>query len=216
MNTLKAKVFFACILLVSIFFYQSVFSSDQTQQFLKSLGPDRGSKKLSSKSCSLKSKPVPISFESTKIIGVIKRVEVKKAEVKKALQDLKAEETKTRVKVKLSGDVLFDFDKWTIRPEARKRLKQIGEIIQAYKSPKVVISGHTDSKGSSLYNQKLSKKRAQSVRNYFVAHLGFKANLFETKGYGERRPIAPNKKPGGSDNPEGRQKNRRVEVVINK
>ncbi len=78
----------------------------------------------------------------------------------------------------------------------------------------VRIEGHTDSKGAPAYNQKLSEQRAASVKNWLVEHGGLKKVGFQTKGFGASNPAAPNTKPDGSDDPEGRQKNRRVEIVF--
>ncbi len=83
-----------------------------------------------------------------------------------------------------------------------------------YKSPQVIIADHTDSKGSDAYNQRLSEKRAESVKKWLSENAGISADTIKTVGYGETRPMAPNANSDGSDNPEGRQKNRRVEIVI--
>jgi outer membrane protein OmpA-like peptidoglycan-associated protein len=78
---------------------------------------------------------------------------------------------------------------------------------------RIEIGGHTDSKGSNELNRKLSEARAQSVVDYLVGK-GIDTARLEAKGYGASRPIAPNTNPDGSDNPEGRQKNRRTEFRI--
>jgi outer membrane protein OmpA-like peptidoglycan-associated protein len=75
------------------------------------------------------------------------------------------------------------------------------------------VDGHTDSIGSDAYNQSLSERRAASVKAWLVAHDGVPAAT-PIRGFGKTRPVAPNSKPDGSDAPDGRQKNRRVEVVI--
>ncbi|HEY4797723.1 MAG TPA: OmpA family protein, partial [Bacteroidia bacterium] len=77
----------------------------------------------------------------------------------------------------------------------------------------VEISSHTDSKGSDEYNMRLSQKRAESVVDY-LTRKGISKDRLRAKGYGETMPIAPNNKPDGSDNPEGREKNRRTEFKI--
>ena len=79
----------------------------------------------------------------------------------------------------------------------------------------MLIEGHTDSKGSSEANLALSKKRAESVRNWLVNEKGISATI-TTEGLGETRPVAPNRNPDGTDNPEGRQKNRRVTITVEK
>ena len=109
-----------------------------------------------------------------------------------------------------------DFDKWNIRKKAEEVLNRVAEVINISKSPKVMISGHTDSKGSDVYNQKLSEKRAESVKKWLIKNAKVDPKIIEVSGYGESRPVAPNTNPDGSDNPEGRQKNRRVEIVIKK
>ena len=78
----------------------------------------------------------------------------------------------------------------------------------------ILITGHTDSKGSDAYNQRLSLARAQAVKNWFEAK-GLQQN-YQLEGLGATRPIAPNTHPDGSDNPEGRAQNRRVEIIVNK
>jgi outer membrane protein OmpA-like peptidoglycan-associated protein len=82
------------------------------------------------------------------------------------------------------------------------------------KATKVEIFGHTDSKGSDVYNQKLSEKRSLSVKAWLLTNTGFSKDLIHTKGLGETQPRAPNKKEDGSDNPEGRAQNRRVEILV--
>ena len=169
---------------------------------LQVLGQERGAKKID---CHVAS-----------IIGVVKGIESQSVAVKTAIKDLGAKETKAEIQIELSGDVLFDFDKEDIRSDAEAMLKKVAGIITAYKSPQVTITGHTDSKGTENYNQQLSKKRAGSVKEWLSENAEINADVMKTIGYGETRPIAPNTNSDGSDNPEGRQKNRRVEIVIKK
>ncbi|MBN2466593.1 MAG: OmpA family protein [Deltaproteobacteria bacterium] len=159
---------------------------------------------------------LPINYRMVRIIGLAKAIETQTTEIKTALKDVGAKETETEIHVDLRGDVLFDFDKCNIRPEAMEPLRKIGEIIKAYNSPHVIISGHTDTKGAEDYNRRLSEKRAETVKAWFAECAGIDPRVMETKGYGETKPIAPNSNPDGSDNPEGRQKNRRVEIRIRK
>jgi photosystem I P700 chlorophyll a apoprotein A2 len=169
---------------------------------LKALGADRGAK--------------AISFKAAGILGVSKEIGFDSKQVQKTLKDLEAKETKTTIQIDLPGDILFDFDKWDIRGDAEGTLKKVGEIIKAYHSPNVLITGHSDSKGQEDYNQKLSLKRAESVKDWLVKNSGVDAGIMRTEGLGEAKPVAPNTNPDGSDNPEGRQKNRRVEILIKK
>ncbi|MDP7239531.1 MAG: OmpA family protein, partial [Candidatus Latescibacteria bacterium] len=76
------------------------------------------------------------------------------------------------------------------------------------------IFGHTDSKGSDAYNQKLSEKRALSVKTWLLTNTNISKYLLHTIGLGETQPVAPNEKEDGSDNPEGRAQNRRVEILV--
>jgi outer membrane protein OmpA-like peptidoglycan-associated protein len=132
-------------------------------------------------------------------------------------KDLEVKETKTEIHIDLAADVLFDFDKSTLRPTARDALHQAASIIRDNaKGSTVRIDGYTDSKGSDPYNQRLSDRRAESVKNWFVTKKGLKDVSFATKGYGAKNPVAPNTKPDGSDDPDGRQKNRRVEITVKK
>jgi outer membrane protein OmpA-like peptidoglycan-associated protein len=124
-------------------------------------------------------------------------------------------ETESEIKINLLGDILFDFDKADIRPVAEPTLAAIAKLIQGRKNPKVLIEGHTDSKGSVSYNAKLSDRRAVSVKSWFAQH-GVAANSMQTQGWGASKPVAPNTHPDGSDDPGGRQKNRRVEITIKK
>ena len=140
--------------------------------------------------------------------------------LKNEVVDLKAagaeiEESATEIKISLQGEILFDFDKSNIRPAAEPTLAQVAKVIQGYPRAKVFIEGHTDSKGSDSYNARLSDRRAVSVKNWFAQH-GLNAATMETRGWGAAKPVAPNRKPDGSDDPEGRQKNRRVEITIKK
>ncbi|MFI4986754.1 MAG: OmpA family protein [Alphaproteobacteria bacterium] len=131
-------------------------------------------------------------------------------------QDLQVKETKTEIRIELAADVLFDFDKSSIRATAADALKHVAALIRDHPRSGVRIEGHTDGKGSDSYNQKLSEQRAKSVRDWLADKEGLKGVKFRTEGFGAKRPVAPNAKPDGSDDPDGRQKNRRVEIVIEK
>jgi outer membrane protein OmpA-like peptidoglycan-associated protein len=92
-------------------------------------------------------------------------------------------------------------------------LRNLVDIMKANPNMKVEISGHTDSKGSEVYNKKLSEERAQAVVNRLIER-DIDAKRMKAKGYGKSMPAVPNKKADGSDDPEGRQFNRRVELKI--
>lgn len=130
-----------------------------------------------------------------------------------SLLELGAVQEGNQIRVTLPGDVLFDFDKSDIRADARPVLGQLAGVLLSMPGDPVVITGHTDAKGSDDYNQALSERRAELVRNW-LADLGVEADRMTPDGMGEAQPVAPNQHPDGSDDPEGRQKNRRVEFLI--
>ncbi|HXG01785.1 MAG TPA: OmpA family protein, partial [Candidatus Binatia bacterium] len=125
------------------------------------------------------------------------------------VQALAVRETATEIRIEMPADVLFDFDKAEIRPDAAKVLAQAAEVLRRHPNRTVVIEGHTDAKGSDEYNQRLSERRAQAVRAWLQQRGGLSGMALSTRGWGSKRPVAPNTKPDGSDDPEGRQKNRR-------
>ncbi|MBP9839222.1 MAG: OmpA family protein, partial [Proteobacteria bacterium] len=121
-------------------------------------------------------------------------------------------------KIKLGQKIIleriyFDFDKFDIRDESVVELNKLLVFLDKNTNVVVEIAGHTDSRGLDDYNQKLSLNRAKSV----VAWLKKRKILSKqmvSKGYGESKPIAPNENPDGTDNPDGRQMNRRIELTI--
>lgn len=110
-------------------------------------------------------------------------------------------------KVTLSSDVLFDFDKAIVKPEGKIKLDDLVGKLKAVNLEVIIAIGHTDSVGSHAYNQKLSVRRSNAVKAYFVSR-GVPANRIYTEGKGETSPVATNKSK------EGRQKNRRVEIEV--
>jgi outer membrane protein OmpA-like peptidoglycan-associated protein len=116
--------------------------------------------------------------------------------------------------VSLPSDVTFDFDKSTIRTEGRGALDTLARLIQADAgTATITIEGHTDSRGDDAYNLRLSRARADAVKSYLVEK-GLPEARLRTIGLGEQRPVAPNAAADGSDDEAGRQRNRRVEVVL--
>ena len=127
---------------------------------------------------------------------------------------LSGTETGFNIQINLSSDVLFDFDKAELKPEADSELQKAADLIRQKGKGLILISGYTDSKGTDAYNKRLSLARAQAVKNWFEAQ-GLHQN-YQTEGLGAANPVAPNTNDDGSDNPEGRAKNRRVEIIVNK
>lgn len=114
--------------------------------------------------------------------------------------------------ITLQDGVLFDFGKYDLRPEAKATLAKLATVLNQAKVPAAQINGHTDSIGDDVFNQDLSEKRASAVATQLKAD-GVTANL-QTHGYGKTQPVADNTNADGSDNPAGRQANRRVEIYI--
>lgn len=129
------------------------------------------------------------------------------------LSELGAREQQGDIVIAVPGDVLFAFDSSDIRADARPVLARVTELLKAYGDAPVRIEGHTDAIGSDIYNLGLSRQRAASVGAWLRAR-GIDAERMRTAGFGEARPTAANTRPDGSDDPEGRQRNRRVEIII--
>jgi len=104
-------------------------------------------------------------------------------------------------------DVLFETNSFVLRPTARERLAKVAGILLAYPDLRLEVDGHTDSVGSEAYNQQLSEKRAASVRDY-LAQQGIPISSVVVRGFGKTQPVASN------TTAEGRQQNRRVELVV--
>ncbi|MBN2318185.1 MAG: OmpA family protein [Acidobacteria bacterium] len=127
-------------------------------------------------------------------------------------RDLKVDDTgcpilmKEQVSIRL--DIQFDTNKADIKPEYNDRLKEVADFMAKYPGTKAEIDGHTDSTGSATYNQKLSQRRAESVRDYLIQNFNISQNRLTAKGYGEEKPVASN------DTIEGRSQNRRIEAVF--
>ncbi len=134
----------------------------------------------------------------------------------KGQEAVEASVTACETHIGVLADALFDFDKADLRSDAEATLEAaIPEIKKATEdgTRPARVEGHTDGKGSDAYNMRLSEARARSVRDWLAGRSVLPANA-EIRGFGKRMPIAPNEFGDGSDNPEGRQKNRRVEIAV--
>jgi outer membrane protein OmpA-like peptidoglycan-associated protein len=140
----------------------------------------------------------------------------KQLELDKLKQDLKYQETAKSISISLQGDVLFDFGKAELRPEAEAALEKVGTVIQQFPEGKVSIDGFTDSKGSKKQNLALSRERAVAVKQWLVKKKAIAAASITAKGLGGESPVAPNQNADGSDNPDGRAQNRRVQITVEK
>ncbi|MDH3695651.1 MAG: OmpA family protein [Gammaproteobacteria bacterium] len=117
--------------------------------------------------------------------------------------------------VVLLPDVFFEYGKFELSKDAQDKIERISELLNDEKAVerKILVEGHTDSHGSEEYNLELSRKRAEAVKSELMFG-NVRPDRIETQWAGESKPMAANENPDGSDNPEGRQLNRRVEVVI--
>ncbi len=150
--------------------------------------------------------------ETREIKGLNLAVQAKSQDISGLLRDLNADVRGREVRIALSADVLFDFDKADLKPEAKPSLDKVVAVLRTYPKARATIEGHTDGKGNDKYNQKLSESRAESVRKWLAAN---GAGLeMSTRGWGAGKPVAPNAKPDGKDDPEARRKNRRVEISV--
>lgn len=143
-------------------------------------------------------------------------LEQKYRELEKAQQQLQAQQSGRSLSMNLSGDVLFDYDKATLKPAAEEALKKVAVVLSQFPESKVTIEGYTDSKGTTAVNLQLSRERASAVRDWLIKNGNITAANITAKGFGEENPVAPNKMPDGSDNPAGRAFNRRVSIIIEK
>ena len=111
------------------------------------------------------------------------------------------------------ANILFDFDKYFLRSKSKDVLKNLKEYMMANPNVNIKLTGHADHIGTNEYNMGLSKKRAESTFSYLVKN-GISENRLSSEWFGEEKPVAANQNPDGTDNPDGRQKNRRVEIHV--
>lgn len=140
----------------------------------------------------------------------------KELDLQKAQQDFQAQQSGRSLSMNLSGDLLFDFDKTALKPEAEVALKKVAVVLSQFPESQVMVEGYTDAKGGSSVNIQLSRERAQAVKDWLVKNGGVAAANISTKGLGEQYPVAPNTKADGTDNPLGRALNRRVSIIVQK
>jgi outer membrane protein OmpA-like peptidoglycan-associated protein len=150
--------------------------------------------------------------EAEKARQAAARAEAEKAELRAQLLNqlnsiLQTRDSARGLIVNMS-DVLFDTGSYTLRPGAREKLAKISGIVLAHPGLNLQVEGHTDSVGSDEFNQQLSERRAGSVRDFLIDQ-GVPSAAVTSRGFGKTQPVATN------DTPEGRQRNRRVELVVN-
>lgn len=128
--------------------------------------------------------------------------------------DLNVRVTDLGTVVDLPADALFDYDKATLTPGAEAELRKAAALIGRSPPGPIQVIGHSDSKGEDAYNLTLSEQRARTVADWFRQQVGVRQRSIVASGKGEAAPIAPNTTASGADDPQGRAKNRRVEVVL--
>lgn len=116
--------------------------------------------------------------------------------------------------VELPTDTLFEFDKAELSPTAEANLVKAADAIRRAGAGPISVVGHTDAKGEEAYNLALSQRRAEAVAAWLRGQVGVRQREISVSGKGESAPVAPNARPDGSDDPDGRGRNRRVELVI--
>ncbi|MCJ7579188.1 MAG: OmpA family protein [Candidatus Aminicenantes bacterium] len=129
------------------------------------------------------------------------------AEMQRDLKGAEVQRIGEGIKITFDSGILFDIDKSDLRPVSRTNLAELAKILNKYPDTNILIEGHTDETGSDDHNMTLSKDRAQSVA-LNLATLEVESARFSITGYGETQPIVMN------DTPEGRQKNRWVDIAV--
>jgi outer membrane protein OmpA-like peptidoglycan-associated protein len=129
------------------------------------------------------------------------------AEMQRELEGAEVQRIGEGIKITFDSGILFDIDKSDLRTVSKTNLVELAKILNKYSDTNILIEGHTDDTGSDDHNMNLSKDRAQSVA-FYLATLEVKSARFSIAGYGETQPIVTN------DTPEGRQKNRRVDIAV--
>jgi OOP family OmpA-OmpF porin len=115
--------------------------------------------------------------------------------------------------ITLGAETLFDFDKSNLKPAGQAKLDELVGDLRQVDISSIAVKGYTDSIGTEAYNQRLSERRADTVRSYLVEK-GVNSSVVTAQGFGEADPVAPNALPNGKDNPAGRAQNRRVEITV--
>ncbi len=118
--------------------------------------------------------------------------------------------------IEIPGDILFEFNRFTIKASAAQELHRAGEKLRSHQGRRITINGYTDSIGSDRYNDRLSAQRASAVMQWLVSNRYVAPAKVSIQGHGERFPVAPNRTSAGRDNPGGRARNRRVEIVVSR
>lgn len=138
----------------------------------------------------------------------------KPATIEQLKKDLRAVDSAKGTTIDVPADTVFDFNQAGVRIEAAPTLEKLADLLRKMNKP-VLLTGHTDNKGNPGYDKTLSQYRATALKTALIQR-GIRGASIKTAGAGQERPKAANTNPDGSDNPAGREANRRIEVLISK
>jgi len=147
-------------------------------------------------------------------IGTVSTLTGSQSSLTGAISGFAVRRTDTKTVATLAADTLFDFDSATIAPAAADNLSRTAALVRDGGPGAVLVIGHTDGKGTDAYNDDLSLRRAQAIADWLKRDPAIAARTLTVEGHGKREPVLPDTLPDDSDNPDGRARNRRVEVII--
>lgn len=204
---MRKAYFFALVILMSIFIHPACNTSNRTKGAI--IGATAGA--ATGAIVGKKNKAVAIILGAA-IGGVAggligEYMDRQAAKIDEELENAKVERVGEGILITFDSGILFDFDSYSLKPTTRENLEELAPTLIKYDDTNVLVLGHTDSTGPSTYNETLSEKRANSVNNFLVSR-GVASSRLTSEGYGETDPVASN------ETDEGRQLNRRVEVVV--
>lgn len=128
-------------------------------------------------------------------------------ELQRDLKNAKVERVGEGIKITFDSGILFDIDKYDLKPAAKTNIESLSKVLQKYPDTNVLVEGHTDNTGSKAHNFDLSEKRAGAV-SFYASSMGVSSSRISRKGYADEQPI------GDNSSVSGRQQNRRVEIAI--
>ena len=155
-------------------------------------------------------------FTTARQIGTTSTLTAQTSALTGTISDFSVERTDFGTRVQLAADTLFDFDQATLTPAAQANLARTADLVRGGGAGTVTVTGYTDAKGEDAYNLALSRRRAEAVVAWMRTQPDLADRPFAAVGKGEANPVAPNAKADGSDDPDGRARNRRVTVDIPK
>src|SRR5688500_9256863 len=204
---MRKAYFLALVILMSIFIYPACNTSNRTKGAI--IGATAGA--ATGAIVGKKNKAVAIILGAA-IGGVAggligDYMDKQAAKIDEELENAKVERVGEGILITFDSGILFDFDSYALKSSTRANLEELAPTLIRYEDTDVLVLGHTDSVGSDAYNETLSQKRANSVDNFLVSR-GVAGARLDSEGYGETDPVASN------ETEEGRQLNRRVEVIV--